>query len=132
MGRVEILTGPERRRRWSDEEKIRIVREATGGASVAAVARAHDITRQHIYQWRSAIRAGRLVAHEVGIAGFLPVEISASPAGGDGDDDDDPVSLNESRDHAVEVLVNGGRAVRVPASLAIATLQRLIRAVEGA
>lgn len=130
MGRVEILTGPERRRRWSDEEKIRIVREATGGASVAAVARAHDITRQHIYQWRSAIRAGRLVAHEVGIAGFLPVEISASPAGGDGDDR--PAPKNESRDHAVEVLVNGGRAVRVPASLAIATLQRLIRAVEGA
>ena len=28
--RQEILTGPERRRRWSDEEKIAIVREANG------------------------------------------------------------------------------------------------------
>ncbi len=58
--RQEILTGPERRRRWSDEEKIAIVREAgRGDLSVAAVARRHDITRQHIYQWRGALRQGR-------------------------------------------------------------------------
>lgn len=129
MGRAEILAGPERRRRWSDEEKIRIVREAAGGASVAEVARAHDITRQHIYQWRSAMRAGRLVPHEM--AGFLPVEVSGLPGSGH-DDDDRPVPVSESRDPAIEVLVKGGRVVRVPASLAIATLQRLIRGVESA
>lgn len=131
MGRAEILTGPERRRRWSDEETIRIVREAAGGASVAEVARAHDITRQHIYQWRSAMRAGRLAAHEVGIAGFLPVEVSGLP-GNAHDDDERPAPVNASGDHAVEVLVNGGRVLRVPASLAVGILQRLIRAVEGA
>ena len=27
-GRVEIITGPERRRRWSDEEKLQLVEEA--------------------------------------------------------------------------------------------------------
>jgi transposase len=27
-GRVEIITGPERRRRWSDEEKLQLVSEA--------------------------------------------------------------------------------------------------------
>lgn len=131
MGRAEILTGPERRRRWSDEEKIRIVREAAGGASVAEVARAHDITRQHIYQWRSAMRVGRLVPHEMGIAGFLPVEVSGLPGSGH-DDDGCPAPVSESRDPAIEVLVKGGRVVRAPASLAIATLQRLIRAVESA
>jgi transposase len=130
VGRTEILTGPERRRRWSDEEKIGIVREAAGGASVAEVARAHDITRQHIYQWRSAMRSGRLVAHEMGVAGFLPVELLALPSGGH--DDDRPSPMTESRDLAVEVLVKGGRVLRVPTSLPVGTLQRLIRAVEGA
>ena len=44
--RQEILTGVERRRRWSDEEKWRILAEVgMDGASVAAVARRHDITR---------------------------------------------------------------------------------------
>jgi transposase len=129
MGRAEILTGPERRRRWSDEEKIRIVREAAGGASVAEVARAHEITRQHIYQWRSAMRSGRLATHEVGIAGFLPVEVAALAGSGD---DQRLTPVSECGDHAIEVLVNGGRVVRVPASLSVGILQRLIRAVEGA
>ena len=76
--RQEILTGPERRRRWSDEEKIAIVLEAgRGDLSVAAVARRHDITRQHIYQWRGALRQGRLIDDRV--IGFLPVGVT--PAG---------------------------------------------------
>ena len=39
MGRFEVLTGPERRRRWPDEEKLRILAEIeSSGLSVAAVA----------------------------------------------------------------------------------------------
>ena len=39
-GRVEIITGPERRRRWSDEEKLQLVAEACRpGNSVSQVAR---------------------------------------------------------------------------------------------
>jgi len=55
--RQEILSGVERRRRWSDAEKLRIVKEAAvDGALVADVARRHAITRQHIYQWRRELR----------------------------------------------------------------------------
>ena len=40
MSRIEVLSGPERRRRWSAEEKRSIVAEAFApGASVCAVAR---------------------------------------------------------------------------------------------
>ena len=82
--RQEILMGPERRRRWPDEEKIAIVREAgRGDLSVAAVARRHDIMRQHIYQWRAALRQGRLINGSV--IGFLPVEISDDGARSDPD-----------------------------------------------
>jgi hypothetical protein len=38
MSRVEVLSGPERRRRWSEEQKRAIVAEAFApGASVSAV-----------------------------------------------------------------------------------------------
>jgi len=44
MSRVEVLSGPERRRRWSAEEKRSIVAEAFApGASVYAVARRRDL-----------------------------------------------------------------------------------------
>ncbi len=50
---VEILTGPERRRRWSVEEKARIIAEAQApGARVADIARRHGISRSLLYTWR--------------------------------------------------------------------------------
>ncbi|WP_205836065.1 transposase, partial [Asaia bogorensis] len=49
--RAEILVGVERRRRWTDEQKLRILAEVgIDGASVADVARRHAIARQHLYQ----------------------------------------------------------------------------------
>ena len=41
MSRIEVLSGPERRRRWSAEEKRSIVAEAC--SSVCAVARRRDV-----------------------------------------------------------------------------------------
>jgi hypothetical protein len=47
-GRVEILTGVGRRRRWSEEEKGRIVVESyTASAVVSEVARRYEISPQH-------------------------------------------------------------------------------------
>ena len=47
--RGEVL-GVERRRRWSDEEKLGIVMSVgVGGATVTQVAQRHEITRQQIY-----------------------------------------------------------------------------------
>jgi transposase len=50
---AEILTDPERRRRWSAEEKARIVAETTmPGTRVADVARRHGVSRGLLYTWR--------------------------------------------------------------------------------
>jgi transposase len=47
--RAEVLVGPERRRRWSVEEKVAIVREAAvPGVRVADVARRRDICNRPI------------------------------------------------------------------------------------
>jgi len=57
MGQVTVFSGPERRRRWSDEERLRILSEAfSPGACVAEVCRRHDISTALIYTWRRKLR----------------------------------------------------------------------------
>jgi transposase len=57
MGQISVLTGPERRRRWSEDERCRIVAEAFApGSCVAQVARDHDISTGLIYTWRRRLR----------------------------------------------------------------------------
>lgn len=57
MAQMTILAEPERRRRWSDEQRERILSDAfQSGARVCDVARRHDVARSLIYQWRRAAR----------------------------------------------------------------------------
>ena len=49
----EVLSGPERRRRWGSEEKARLVAEiVVPGAKVTEIARRHGISRSLLYTWR--------------------------------------------------------------------------------
>jgi transposase len=51
--RVEVLTGPGRRRRWSAEDKARIVAETLlPGARVSEVARRWQVCSQQVFGWR--------------------------------------------------------------------------------
>jgi len=60
---MEIIIGAERRRRWRSEEKLRIVAETEQpGASFAAVARRHEISRALLWNWRQQVRRGALMA----------------------------------------------------------------------
>ena len=53
MGQVTVFSGPERRRRWSDGERLQILGEAFApGASVADVCRRHDVSTALVYTWR--------------------------------------------------------------------------------
>lgn len=57
MARVEVITGLERRRRWSEEQKRAIVAESlVPGAVVSEVARRADIGAGQIYRWRKELR----------------------------------------------------------------------------
>ena len=50
--RVEVLTGPGRRRKWSSEAKARIVAEALApGGVVADVARRWQVCPQQVFGW---------------------------------------------------------------------------------
>ena len=63
MGQVTVISGPERRRRWSDEERLQIVGEAFApDARVADVCRRHEVSSGLIYTWRRKLldaEAGR-------------------------------------------------------------------------
>ena len=64
---IEIIGGRERRRRWSADEKLRIVAEThEPGASVRAVAARHDVYPNLLRTWRRQVREGRLVARSAG------------------------------------------------------------------
>jgi transposase len=125
--RQEILTGVERRRRWSREDKLRILSEVgVEGASVSEVARRHDVTRQHLYQWRRELRREQLtaLAHPT----LVPVEVSddlaaamAIPA------------IGHDTDHQrIEIVLGNGRILRACTGLSDAVLMRLIRLAEAA
>jgi len=58
---VTVLSGPERRRRWTTAEKLRIVEESLApGANVVEVARRHDVHRNLLTAWRRLARTGVL------------------------------------------------------------------------
>jgi transposase len=119
MARVEVMTGPERRRRWSEEQKRAIVAASFApGAIVSEVARRADISSGQIYRWRQELRART-------VPGFTPVLIAAaeSPAANTGDD------ATPGAEPAIEVEFTGKVRVRIPGSapadLAAAVLRAL-------
>ena len=60
---IEIITGMERRRRWTAAEKLRIVEETlTSADSVSAVARRHGVAPNLLYRWRRLMTEGGAVA----------------------------------------------------------------------
>src|SRR6516225_4654099 len=71
--RAEV-TGAVRRRRWSDEEKGRIVAEAIApGAVIADVARRHDLAPQHLSNWIRAAKDGCFALPADEMPTFVPV-----------------------------------------------------------
>lgn len=83
--RIEVLTGPVRRRRWSAAEKGQIVAETLqAGATVTKVARRWQVCPQQVWGWRREAREGHLTlpAEAACLAdapGFVPIVTEASP-----------------------------------------------------
>ena len=68
MRQVTVFSGPERRRRWSEEDRRQILAEAfSPGARVAEVCRRHDISSGLVYTWRRKLREARAEPPPVGL-----------------------------------------------------------------
>ena len=82
--RIEVLTGPGCRRRWSVDQKARIVAETLEpGARVAEVARRWQLCSQQVFGWRRAARRDvptRSTKTTGSVApGFVPIVTEAVP-----------------------------------------------------
>src|SRR5438132_8428967 len=75
---VNVL-GAERRRRWSYDEKVRLLEETLqAGETVCGVARRHGLAQSLLFTWRRQARQGRLGGEAV--PALVPVEITSTPA----------------------------------------------------
>jgi transposase len=71
------VLGIERRRRWSKDEKARIVEETLArGAVVSEVARRHGVAQSLLFTWRRQARTTEPTGRDGSI--LLPVEIDAT------------------------------------------------------
>lgn len=74
MSQVTVISGVERRRVWTDEQKRALVAAACApGASVADIARRADLRPSQLYRWRRDLA-------EPAAAGFTALTVAPEPA----------------------------------------------------
>jgi transposase len=116
----EVLFGPERRRRWSTEEKARIVAEImVPGVKVTEIARRHGISRSLLYTWRR--EAGREIASggASALLDLVPVVV------GDVQEEPKGSAATAKQIGAIEIVLPGGVRVTVRGRIE----ERMLRAV---
>ncbi len=114
-----------RRRRWSADEKLRIVAESYRGyRQVSAVARRYGITRSQLYAWRRALGAGaRALSGAVGFS--RAVIVPEASAGGLASSSAGPVGGR------MEVVTSGGDRITVGADVDGDALARVLGVLEA-
>jgi transposase len=124
--RVELMTGQRRRRRWTAEEKARIVAESfEEGANISEVARRHGVARGLLTVWRR--QASRRVGVEA--PGFVPVRIDPARVPRPVDASLAEIGSVTGRCHSrIEIEVCGAR-IRVEPGVDPATLVTVLLAV---
>ena len=135
--RIEVITGVARRRRWSVEEKLRIVAESLrAGASVSLVAQRHGLRSNQLFKWRKLAREGVFGPFPADFP-FVPVRIIGDEA---------PLSLRSSPmpprpsaevssviGHSLaEIELPNGCRLRVAADIEPLALHRLVTTLKAA
>ena len=116
--RLEVITGVGGRRRWSADEKARILEEAMApGAVVSEVARRNGMSPQHLFTWR---RQARREADNHPLA-FPPVVVSP----------DTPQRTPGACCEAIIEIVVAGVVIRVPPGVDGATLALVLHALKS-
>jgi len=122
--RIEVITGMERRRRWSIDEKLAIIAESYATPiSISDVARRHGLNRNQLFQWRRQFRDGDLGGG--GDAGFVPVVGDSWGALADS-----PDVLPASASGVIEIVI-GAVMVRMPLAVDGASLRRVLGVVRS-
>ena len=123
--RIEVLTGPGRRRQWSDDEKARIVAATLeAGAVVTEVARRWQVCPQQVFGWRRAMRLGTAAAAAATApVSFVPIVQEVRPAC-------DGSAVAPSSPPPIEVDL-AGAVLRIPLGTDAALLTTVLRAIRA-
>ena len=108
-----------RRRSWSLDEKRRIVDESLeDGASLAEVARRHDLNANQLFTWRRQFGVEATGPRD--IAPILPVTIALETAA----EEPGPGSSGQ-----IEIVLTGGDRILVWSDVETAALMRVLKAL---
>ena len=128
-GMIEIITGRERRRRWSIAEKLRIVAESQEpGTRVCDVAARHDVSPSLLHGWRHLARQGRLRSDDT--IDFVPVRLASSMSDGPAPQPTPPASVDHGA-AAIEVVLPSGGKVLIRRDTPVAMLRAVIAGLRG-
>jgi transposase len=114
MAYSTLITGPERRRRWSEDRKLELLAQAFGpGGNVTETARRAEIHTSLLYRWRRARLASAAPST------LIPAVLIDAP------------DQSAARPEAPAILVElpGGVRVRVMASAPAALVTAALRAL---
>lgn len=133
--RAEVLIGPERRRRWSVEEKARIVGETRqAGVTVADAARRHDLSRNLIYTWRRNLERELTSVAAVALPSLVPVVLDdgGSAATAVQTKRNDPVCGSTRSDGVIEITLPGDVRITVRGRIEEGTLRAVMSTLRSA
>jgi len=135
--RIEVITGQSRRRRWTGEEKVRVVAESfEADANISEVARRNGVARGLLTAWRRQFAAGARSK----VPSFVPVQIDAEESDRKTTGEPDRAASAQPRlleqalpaklGGVIEIEVSGAR-IRVEPGVALTTLSTVLSALRG-
>jgi transposase len=76
--RLEVITGTGKRRRFSEDDKARVVEETLApGAVISEVARRHGLSPQQVFTWRRQAKQVAAVGTDTKSPVFVPAVLEA-------------------------------------------------------
>lgn len=137
--RIEVITGRERRRRWTAEQKREIAAESLQpGISPVMVARRYGISSGLLYTWRQQLLCGALGAVADTKPRFVRVDVMAglpdigvtTPVAPELAPPATPLASRTTEpDGWIEIMLSGGAKVRVDAHVNEDALRRVLAAL---
>jgi transposase len=132
-GVFEIIAGRERRRRWSTEDKRRVVEESMErGAVMRAVAARNGVCESLLYAWRRQMRDGTFRENET--PAFVPVRVFEAPMNRMSSTSEAewvPSNRSEMRPDLIEIELSDGRRVRAGRDVNLAALRPVLTALRS-